>query len=54
MIKEFLLDEEGLSTIEVILILLVIIGLIVLFKKYIVVFIKDIFSNIDSKKAELM
>ncbi len=54
MIKNFLLDEEGLSTIEIILILLVIIGLIVLFKKYIVGFIQDIFSNIDSKKGELM
>lgn len=54
MVKKFLLDDEGLSTIEVILILLVIIGLIVLFKNYIVKFIKDIFSNIDSKKGELM
>ena len=46
-IKEFIYDEEGIGTIEIVLILVVLIGLVVMFRKYITGFLNDIFGQID-------
>lgn len=48
-IKNFFTDEEGIGVVEVILILLVLVGLVIIFKDQIVSLAKSIFSNINSQ-----
>ena len=48
-IQNFLKDEEGIGVVEVILILLVLVGLVIIFKDQIVSLAKSIFSNINSQ-----
>lgn len=48
-IKNFFGDEEGIGVVEVILILLVLVGLVIIFKDQIVSLAKSIFSNINSQ-----
>lgn len=48
-IKNFFEDEEGIGVVEVILILLVLVGLVIIFKDQIVSLAKSIFSNINSQ-----
>ena len=45
----FLEDEEGIGVVEVILILLVLVGLVLIFKDQIVSLAKSIFSSINSQ-----
>ncbi len=47
-IKRFLQEEDGLGVVEIILIVVVIIGLVVLFKEKITSVIKTIFNTINS------
>ena len=48
--KQYLLkDQEGIGVVEVILILLVLVGLVLIFKDQIVSIAKSIFSNISSQ-----
>ena len=42
-------DEEGIGVVEVILILLVLVGLVIIFKEQIVGLARSIFSNITSQ-----
>lgn len=50
--KAFWQDEEGMGVVEIILIIVVLIGLVVIFKKEIVALVKTILSNITkSAKA---
>ena len=42
-------DEEGIGVVEVILILLVLVGLVIIFKDQIIALAKSIFSNITSQ-----
>lgn len=49
LIREKLQDEEGVGVIEVILILLVLVGLVIIFKDQITSLAKGIFSNINSQ-----
>jgi len=44
--KRFLQEEEGSGTVETILILVVLIGLVIIFKKQLVTLVNDIFSKI--------
>ena len=46
MMRDFLLNEEGLGTVEVILILAVLVGIALIFRTYIFEFVKDIMNNI--------
>ena len=46
--KRFLREEEGSGTVETILILVVLIGLVIIFKKQLVTLVNDIFSKITS------
>ena len=44
--KAFLLEEDGLGTVEVVLILAVLVGIALIFRQYIFGFVKDIMANI--------
>lgn len=49
-VKQFLTkDQEGIGVVEVILILLVLVGLVLIFKDQIVSLARSIFSNITSQ-----
>lgn len=49
-VKRFLMeDQEGIGVVEVILILLVLVGLVLIFKDQIVSLARSIFSNITSQ-----
>ena len=51
--KEFMKDESGLGTIEVVLILVVLIGLVIIFKKQITTLLESIFKQINSSAKEV-
>ncbi|MCF0228718.1 MAG: hypothetical protein HUJ76_03350 [Parasporobacterium sp.] len=46
-------DEEGIGVVEVILILLVLVGLVIIFKDQIVSLAKSIFSNISGQVGSI-
>lgn len=48
-VRNFLEEEDGIGVVEVILILLVLVGLVIIFKDQIVSLAKSIFSNINSQ-----
>ncbi len=48
MLKEFYQDEQGIGVVEVILILVVLIGLVIIFKKQLTTLVNSIFSKIYS------
>ncbi|MEL7623636.1 MAG: Flp1 family type IVb pilin [Clostridiales bacterium] len=45
-LNRFLWEEEGLGTVEVVLILAVLVGIALVFRQYIFGFVKDIMENI--------
>lgn len=51
-VKAFLMDEEAIGTVEVVL-LLVIIGLIIIFKKQIRTLLDSIFKEINKQTKEV-
>lgn len=51
--KEFLLDERGMGTVEVILIIVVLIGLVIVFKKEIDGLVQEIFKTINTDAAKV-
>ncbi len=52
-IKAFMKDESGLGTIEVVLILVVVIGLVIIFKKQITALLDSIFKQINKQAKEV-
>lgn len=52
-IREFLLEEDGVGVIEVVLILVVLIGLVIVFKKQINSLLNNIFSEINKQSKEV-
>ena len=44
--RSFLWEEDGLGTVEVVLILAVLVGIALIFRQYIFGFVKDIMANI--------
>lgn len=52
-IKSFLKEEDGIGVIEVVLILVVLIGLVIIFKKQIRRLLDNIFQEINSKSGEV-
>jgi Flp pilus assembly pilin Flp len=52
--KAFVQDERGISTVEVILLLFVIIGLILVFKQQITELVQNIFDAITSESDEVL
>lgn len=51
--KAFLRDDSGLGVIEVVLILVVVIGLVIIFKQQINTLLQNIFKQINSKAKEV-
>lgn len=47
-LKEFILEEDGMGTVEIILIIVVLIGLVVIFKKQITSLVNSILKKITS------
>lgn len=47
--RNFLKNEDGIGVVEVILILLVLVGLVIIFKDQIVSLARSVFSNINSQ-----
>ena len=52
-IMEFLKEEDGVGVIEVVLILVVLIGLVIIFKKPINQLLNNIFSEISKQSKEV-
>lgn len=51
--KNFLTEEEGIGVVEVILILVVLIGLVIIFKKELNTLINDIFEKITNQAGKI-
>lgn len=51
--KNFLLEEEGVGVVEMILIVVVLIGLVLLFKDRLTALVSDIFDTIKSRAGEV-
>lgn len=47
--RDFLREEDGMGTVEVILIIVVLVGLVVLFKNQITAIVQTLFSKITSQ-----
>ena len=52
-IKAFLMDEEAIGTVEVVLLLVVLIGLVLIFKKQIRTLLDSIFKEINKQTKEV-
>ncbi len=52
-VREFLVEEDGVGVIEIVLILVVLIGLVIIFKKQINTLLDNIFKQINSKSKEV-
>ena len=52
-IRAFAADESGVGVIELVLILVVLIGLVIIFKKQINTLLENIFKHINSKSKEV-
>lgn len=53
-LKSFWRDESGLGTVEIILIMVVLIGLVVIFKKQLNDLVKKIFGKINSDSGSII
>ena len=53
-LKELLKDEEGLSTVEIILILVVLIALVLIFKEQMTEIVNNIFKTITSQSNKIL
>ena len=51
--KEFMAEEDGVGVVEVILILVVLIGLIIIFKSQLTTLVTNTFSNITNRAGTL-
>lgn len=51
--KNFIKDEEAVGVIEVVLILVVLIGLVIIFKKQITTLLEGIFKEINTQSKEV-
>ena len=52
-IREFWKDEQGVGEIELVLVLVVLIGLVIIFKKQITTLLQNIFKEINSQSKEV-
>lgn len=52
-IKRFFIEESGIGVVEIILVLVVIVGLILIFKKQLTSLVNKAFSNIGNKAGAL-
>lgn len=52
-IKEFICEEDGVGVVELILILVVLIGLVIIFKKQLTSLVNNIFKTITDKAGSI-
>lgn len=52
-IREFLLEEDGVGVVEIILILVVLIGLVLIFKKQLTDLVNNIFKTITEQAGKV-
>lgn len=52
-LMDFMREEDGVGVIEIVLILVVLIGLVLIFKGRIIALLKDTFDEIDVKSKEV-
>lgn len=52
-IKEFMLEEDGIGVVEIILILVVLIGLVIIFQDQLTDIVNDIFETITKKAGKI-
>lgn len=52
MLRDFLREEDGLGTVEIVLIIAVLVGLALIFKNAIVKFVNNILGNIEGQENE--
>ncbi len=52
-VMDFFREEDGIGVIEVVLILVVLIGLVIIFKKQITTLLDNIFKEINSRSKEV-
>lgn len=52
-IRAFFLEEDGVGVIEVVLILVVLIGLVIIFKKQITTLLNNVFKEINTQSKEV-
>ena len=52
-IREFWKDEQGVGVIELVLVLVVLIGLVIIFKEQITTLLQNIFKEINSQSKEV-
>lgn len=53
MLNRFLREEDGIGTVELILILVVLIGLVLIFKSELTDLVNDIFKTINKKAGQV-
>ena len=53
-IREFLKEEEGMGTVEIILIIVVLIGLVIIFKTQLRSLVETVFEKITSDSSTVM
>lgn len=51
--REFLAEEEGMGTVEVILIIVVLVGLVIIFKNQITKIVNNLFDRITSQTGKI-
>ncbi len=51
--RQFLAEEDGMGTVEVILIIVVLVGLVIIFKEKITEIVNSIFSKITSQTKKI-
>lgn len=51
--KKFLIDDGGLTSVEIVLIIVVLIGLVIILKSQLIKLISDIFDRISSDSSSL-
>ena len=52
-LRSFLAEEDGVGVIEVVLILVVLIGLVIIFKKQITTLLENVFTEINTQSKEV-
>ena len=51
--RDFLKEEDGMGTVEVILIIVVLVGLVIIFKSQITAIVESLFDKITAKTCKL-
>ena len=52
-LQEWICEEDGIGVIEVVLLLVVLIGLVIIFKKQITTLLNNVFKEINSQSKEV-